>query len=378
MDKIRAFIKDNRDVFLCYIGSKILFIVVLLLTGTSYSDVLGLFDAAHYRDIASGGYYVDGVTVFFPMIPLIMRFTGEAGLIIINQAAFIAGIYNLKKILMRVKDSETVWILAILSVSPMAVFTSVLYTESVYFFLTVFAFRLFIEGRLPLVQGIAIGLSVLTRNTGSLLFFAVFTGYILKFIKEKQSRKRTLTDIIMCYVPASVISLIYPVFLQIRFGNWKIFMDAQYTYWIRIPSNIVRTVFISLKVIFTDEYGFDGMPDTIILFKINEALSLLFMILVIVLIIREIIRMRRIGKISVPSIVCIVYSILFIIALGMTIRDPALDCPTDSFYRYYVSLFPLYLGFSHTGKKTCQAALIVSLLLTLMTAPLFCMGSFFF
>ncbi len=378
MDKIRAFIKDNRDVFLCYIGSKILFIVVLLLTGTSYSDVLGLFDAAHYRDIAREGYYVDGVTVFFPMIPLIMRFTGEVGLIIINQAAFIAGIYNLKKILMRVKNSETVWILAVLSVSPMAVFTSVLYTESVYFFLTVFAFRLFIEGRLPLVQGIAIGLSVLTRNTGSLLFFAVFTGYILKFIKEKQSRKRTLTDIIMCYVPASVISLIYPVFLQIRFGNWKIFMDAQYTYWIRIPSNIVRTVFISLKVIFTDEYGFDGMPDTIILFKINEALSLLFMILVIVLIIREIIRMRRIGKISVPSIVCIVYSILFMIALGMTIRDPALDCPTDSFYRYYVSLFPLYLGFSYTGKKTCQAALIVSLLLTLMTAPLFCMGSFFF
>ena len=45
MDKFRRFIKDNKDVLLCFIGAKVLFAVMVLITKASYSGVLGFFDA---------------------------------------------------------------------------------------------------------------------------------------------------------------------------------------------------------------------------------------------------------------------------------------------------------------------------------------------
>ena len=378
MDRIRKFIVSNKDVLFCFLGSKLLFAAVLLIVRTPYSEVLGFFDAGHYRDIASMGYYVDGVTVFFPVIPLIIRYLGDVGLIVINQLSYITALYFLKQILIKLKEEGKVsTVLAIAAVSPLALFTSLEYTESIYFMLTIIAFYLFVNDKLPALMGIILGLSVATRNTGSMLFFAIFTGYVIRMITENNKGKR-IKDIFLCFVPATAISLIYPVYLQIKFNNWKVFMDAQYTYWVRIPSNIFKTVFTSLEVIFTNKYQFDGAVDTLVLFKINEVLSLGFMILVIVLIVREILIMRRQGRINIPSIVAIIYCALFIVALGMTIRDPNIDCPTDSFYRYYLTLFPVYLGIGRLKERGIQLFMFGSIILTMITCPAFCMGGFFF
>ena len=378
MDKFRRFIKDNKDVLLCFLGAKVLFAVMLLITKTSYSEVLGFFDAEHYRRIAADGYYIDGETVFFPVIPLIIRYLGDIGLVVINQIAFITALYLLKKILLRLKGGAKVsTVLAVVAVSPLALFTSLEYTEALFFLFTVAAFLLFVEKKYPLLMGLILGLSVATRNTGSLLFFAIFTGMCIRLVQSKE-KGRCIKDILMCYIPATAISLIYPVFLQLKFGNWKIFMDAQYSYWIRIPSNIIKTTWISLKVIFTDTYQFDGAVDTIVLFKINEVLSVLLMAFVIFLIVREILLMRRRKTLSAPSVAAIVYSVLFIIAICMTIRDPKLDCPTDSFYRYYMSLFPMYLGLGRFSEKGADVCLIVSLVISLVTSSMFCLGAFFF
>ena len=377
MEKITKFIKANKDVLFCFLGSKVLFAAVLLITRTPYGEALSLFDAVHYRNIASMGYYVDGVTVFFPVIPILIRYIGDAGLVIVNQAAYLTALYFLKQILLKIRGNRNVsTVLAVVAVSPLALFTSLEYTEALFFMLTIIAFYLFVSDRLPLVMGLVLGLSVATRNTGSLLFFAIFIGMCVRMIRDKKIGKG-IRDIILCFVPASAISLIYPVFLQIRFGNWKVFMDAQYSYWVRIRSDVIRTTIISLKVIFTDTYKFDGAIDTIVLFKINEALSVLLMLLVITLCVREIVIMKKTGKMNVSSLVCVVYSLLFIFALGLTIRDPMIDCPTDSFYRYYFSLFPMYLGLSRLNEKLCQISMIVCLVITMITAPLFCMGSFF-
>lgn len=378
MDKFTKFLKDNKDVFFSFLGAKLLFAVILFISKATYPQVLGFFDAKHYRLIAADGYYVDGATVFFPVIPLIIRYLGDVGLIIINQIAFLAALFFLKKILIKLKgEAKVSTVLAVVAVSPLALFTSLEYTEALFFFLTIFAFYLFAEDKYPLLLGLVIGLSVATRNTGSLLFFAVFIGMCMRFAKA-QKRGKSVMDIILCYVPATAISLIYPVFLQIKFGSWKIFMDAQYTYWVRIPSNVFKTAWISAKVLFTDIYKFDGAIDTIVLFKINEALSLGLTIFVTVLIVREILLMRKKRNINVGSVVAVIYSVLFIVALGMTIRDPKIDCPTDSFYRYYASLFPMYLGIGRFSEKMADICMIISLVISLVTSSVFCLESFFF
>jgi hypothetical protein len=148
-------------------------------------------------------------------------------------------------------------------------------------------------------------------------------------------------------------------------------------YWLKIHSNPFKTVFISLKLIFTDSYKYDGV-DTQILFKINEIISLVFMLLVIFLVVKEISTFKKNAAISVPALVAVIYSVLFVIVVSSTIRDPNLDCPTDSFYRYYLSLFPIYLGVARFKQRGLQISMLASLILTLITSPVFCLGSFFF
>ena len=231
--------------------------------------------------------------------------------------------------------------------------------------------------RNPLLIGVVLGLSVATRNTGSLLFFAIFVGMVMEMIRSKEYKK-WIKNIVLAYIPATAISLIYPIFLQIRFGNWKLFMDCQYGYWLRIKSDIFKTIWVSLQVVFTDTYKYGGEMDAIVLFKINEAFSLLLMALLIFLIVREILIMKRAGKISIPSVVAVIYSVLFIIALCMTIRDPEYNAPTACYYRYYASLFTLYLGLGRFKEKTVQICMFGTMLITLLTASVFCLGVFFF
>ncbi|MBP5180628.1 MAG: hypothetical protein J6127_04975 [Clostridiales bacterium] len=371
-------ISDNKDVILCFLGSKLLFVAILLITHVSYPTVLGLFDAFHYRNIAELGYYHEMMTVFFPVIPLIIRYTGDVGLIVINQIAYLFSLYFLKQILLEMKTkTDPSLVLAVVAVSPMALFTSIEYTESLFMLLTVLVFYLFIKDKAAWLMGLILGLSVLTRNTGSLLFFAVFVGMVIRTVKDKEHIKKRIADILICFAPATLISLIYPVFLQIRFGSWRSFMDAQYDYWIRIKSDVFRTTWISLKLIFTNTYTYDAV-DTDVLFKINEVLSVSCLALVVFLIVREILIMRRTNRLNIPAVVAIVYSVLFVIAICMTIREPKVDCPTDSFYRYYAGLFPVYLGIGRFKEGGVKISIIVSVLITLITAPLFCLGSFFY
>jgi len=378
MDKFTKFLKDNKDVFLLFILSRLLLCAILLITRQSYSDVILLFDAEHYRNIAHIGYTEEYMAACFPVIPIIIRYLGDVGMLIINHVAFLFSLYFFKQILIKLKFKTKVsTILSVVAFSPLLLFTSLEYTESLFFFFTILTFYLFVIEANPLILGIVMGLSVATRNTGSLLFFAIFVGMLMKMYQEKSFAK-WIRYIVITYIPATIISLIYPVFLQIRFGNWKLFMDCQYGYWLRMKSDIFKTVLVSLKVVFTDEYQFDGAVDTIVIFKINEALSLLLMGLLIFLIIKEAVRMRRASKVSVESTVAIIYSALFLIALCMTIRDPLYNAPTACYYRYYASLFPIYLWIGRFGEKTVQIFMLLNVLLTVFTASLFCLGVFFF
>ena len=378
MEKVKKFFTDNKDVFLLFALSRLLFAAVLLIAQKSYADVLLLFDAEHYRNVAAIGYQKEYMTACFPMAPLVIRYLGHVGAVIVNHLAFFFSLVFLKQLILKMKvEAKACYVLALVAFSPLALFISLEYTEALFFFFTVTAFYLYVTRRNPLLIGVVLGLSVATRNTGSLLFFAIFVGMVMEMIRSKEYKK-WIKNIVIAYVPATAISLIYPIFLQIRFGNWKLFMDCQYGYWLRIKSDIFKTIWVSLQVVFTDTYKYGGEMDAIVLFKINEAFSLLLMALLIFLIVREILIMKRAGKISIPSVVAVIYSVLFIIALCMTIRDPEYNAPTACYYRYYASLFTLYLGLGRFKEKTVQICMFITMLITLLTASVFCLGVFFF
>lgn len=378
MDKVKKFFTDNKDVFLLFALSRLLFAAVLLIAQKSYADVLLLFDAEHYRNVAAIGYQEEYMTACFPMAPLVIRYLGDVGAVIVNHLAFFFSLVFLKQLILKMKvEVKACYVLALVAFSPLALFISLEYTEALFFFFTVTAFYLYVTRRNPLLIGVVLGMSVATRNTGSLLFFAIFVGMVMEMIRSKEYKK-WIKNIVLAYIPATAISLIYPIFLQIRFGNWKLFMDCQYGYWLRIKSDIFKTIWVSLQVVFTDTYKYGGEMDAIVLFKINEAFSLLLMALLIFLIVREILIMKRAGKISIPSVVAVIYSVLFIIALCMTIRDPEYNAPTACYYRYYASLFTLYLGLGRFKEKTVQICMFGTMLITLLTASVFCLGVFFF
>lgn len=367
-------ISKYKEVILLFLISRILWIAVMVIAPTPFTEVFGLFDTESYRYIAANGY-IDELTVFFPVIPLLIRFISDIGVIIVNNVAFFFSLVLIRHLL---KDhyhmEEYNTVLGIIAVSPQSFFSTLEYTESIFFLLTVASFCLFLERKHFLLLGLILGLSVATRNSGSMLFLAIFVAMCILWAK-KEIR---LCNILMTYIPATVISLIYPIYLQVKFGNWKLFMDAQMEYWLRISSNIFKTVFIGFQVLFTDTYKYDGFDFTI-LNKTNEALSLTLFICTCILLFLEIRPMIRSRKISSDSVVLVLYTVFFLITINMTIRDPHIDCPTDSFYRYYAGLFPLYLMLRRVKKKTAlQLILLCTLPVSIITSYFFSKGIFFF
>jgi len=372
--KFTKILSEYKDVIALFLASRIVFLIIVLMTPVPFLQVWGQFDTEHYRYIAANGYE-DWITVFFPVIPLLIRYISDVGVVILNNLAFLVSLGLIKSILKdhyNFKEASTVT--GILAFSPQSFFSMLEYTESLFFLLTVIAFMLYKSKSHFLSLGLILGLSVATRNSGSMLFLAIFIGMCINWLRKEIK----IVNILTTYIPATAISLIYPVFLQVRYGNWKIFMDAQMEYWVRISSNIFKTVFIQLKVIFTGSYDYGG-ADFNLLIKSNECLSLILFILTVVLLVLEIRPMAKAKKIDTEAAVLVLYTVFFLITIHMTIREPSIDCPTDSFYRYYAGLFPLYLMLRHIKSKTkLQVGLMVTLFVTLLTSYLFSKGIFFF
>ena len=376
MSKIVDFLKKNKDVIIAFLVSRVVFALLMSISKNSYPTILGLFDAEYYRTIAHSGYIGEDLTAFFPMIPLIIKFTGDIGLVIINELAFLASLFILKDLL--IKDyqyKDTLLVLLLLALSPMGFFSMLEYTESLFFFFTLSAFVLFKRRKYPWLMGILMGLSVMTRSAGALLFFAVFAGMCIDWFRKKAR----FIDIVVAYVPATLLSLSFPVYLQIVLGRWNAFLDSQYTCWLKIHSNIFLTTYWNLRYIFTDKFPHDAL-DTMILFKVNEFISLLLMCFIILLVIREIIPMFKNKKVETDSLVLSIFSILCVFSFTSTIRDPLVDCPTDSFFRYYLGMFSIFvmLGKTPFRKDITRIFIYLMIMISIVTSVYFSREVFFF
>lgn len=307
----------NKDVFKYFAISRLMLLLGILmyclLSSTNIMEIYSYFDNEWYIDIAKNGYS-DISVVFFPMIPLIIRYFGIIGCVIINLiTSYLAGllIYKLSNL-----KGSILWFF-----SPIAIFSILLYTESIFIFLTILTLYLY-KNKKYLLAGITLGLSVLTRNMGSMLFFSIFIYMFYYFIKKKIKFK----DILIMYIPATIISLIYPIYLQVKFNNWHIFVDSQYTYWDRISGNIFSIISDDINFMITSTNFFD---------KFYIIVNFIFLGLMIYFIYKDI---RSNKKFTINSI----YMILSILAIYSSARS-GYNIPSTSFYRYFLGCYPIYL-----------------------------------
>jgi Gpi18-like mannosyltransferase len=178
-----------REVLLDFVATRIAVIVIAELAaliigqraGTHVQEsshillaVWGRWDAVHYIDIATRGYQGTDMA-FFPLYPFLIRVVGAlagnhliAGLLISN-ASFFFGLLFLYKLLEHEYD-RTVARRAIFYVSifPSAVFFSAVYTESLFFMLTVASFYYMRSHRWWMAGAIGF-FAALTRVEGILL-----------------------------------------------------------------------------------------------------------------------------------------------------------------------------------------------------------------
>ena len=361
--------KKYTDVILLFTASRIAFLLLFLLAGNPFSLLTDFFDSHLYTQIANNGYTDGYLTAFFPMIPLIIRFCTGYGLLVVNQICFLFSLVILKKTLEEYKSQNIQMVLFMFAFSPVSYFSIICYTESIFFFLTLFAFYLFMKNKYPWLMGILIGLSVFTRNTGSIVFFAIFAGMCIRWFRKETK----FLDIILAYVPATLISVLYPIYLQVKFGNWKIFVDCQYTNWLKVRSNVINTYITSFKMIFTDTYEFDIY--TLTLFRINEIITVLISLFFIFLCIKE---FKKLKKFDAVSVVAALILLMSIVIFASTIHDPKTSAPTRSFYRYYMGMFPAFTMLYDLSPKFMPALAIVSILASFFISVIFFKASYFY
>lgn len=341
----------NKNVFKWFIVSRLLLLLIILsyclFSNTNILDIYSYFDNEWYVEIANNGYN-DETVVFFPLIPLIIRYFGSVSLVIINViCAYFTGLIIYK--LSNIKGSK-LWFF-----SPIAIFSILFYTESLFMFLTVLTLYLY-KNKKYLLAGITLGLSVFCRNMGSVLFFSIFFYMLYEFIKGKVKLK----DILIMYIPATIISLIYPVYLQVVFNNWHLFVDSQHVYWDRVSSNIFSVIIMDIKHIINNLYF-----GNFLYFIVNY----MFLGLMIYFIYKDIVKNK---KLTINSI----YMILSILAIFSSCRD-GYNIPSTSFYRYFLGCYPIYLISSEENDRVYNAILYVFILLFLMCSTLFVANVFF-
>ncbi len=303
--------------------------------------VWGRWDAVHYLNIATRGYQGTEMA-FFPLYPMMIRALGVlvgnhlvAGLLISNACFFFALLF-LYKFLEREFD-RTVARRAIFYVSifPSAVFFSAVYTESLFFMLTVATF-FYLRRRRWLIAG-AIGFfAAMTRVEGILL--------VVPFALEWYSvYRQRLVENIRSLLPAALIGCglaLYMAYLWVLTGDPLFFSHVQ-AHWNRHlapPWVSVANSFIAIA------HAQSGAAVA------NQALELSFTALMVAVLIFGWRRLR-------PS---------YIAYMALSILIPMSTSSLMSMPRFALVLFPLFAILARWGDRPWVNNLILAFSLPLL------------
>lgn len=203
---------------------------------TELGNLLARWDTAFYYSIATTGYdwnpavFSHQNVVFFPLFPLLMRWGGAAlgghplaaGLIV-SLAAFVGGIAILARLVAFEMGDEFVWpVILLISTFPYALFFSVVYTESLFLFLSVGAFYAMRRGALSIAAGCGL-LAGLTRPNGMWLALALVWIALSSDYTTDGSRPNAGVGRAWCALAAACApllgTLMYSSYLHLQFGD---------------------------------------------------------------------------------------------------------------------------------------------------------------
>ena len=247
-------------------------------------------------------------------------------------------------------DEECLWVVFLFFISPISIFTCMFYTVGLFLFLTIFAFYLYKCKKNYLILGITLGLSVMTRSLGSMLFFSIFIFMFIDVIKKKER----FSNILITYIPATIISCLYPIYLYMETGDLLYFTEVQFLYWNRVSTNIF--------MILIDSFRYLNMNFNF-LYGLNYVLTAGLVIYIIYVIIKN--------WCDKKYYEIYLYMIFSLIAICSTIRHTG-DAVT-SYYRYIFGCFPIYFMILPKQKN-----LFVILFLTIFITMGFLMGVYFY
>ncbi len=206
-------------------------------TGTGANFGLGVFDGVdsiHYRNIATTGYeYINDAEMhnkvaFFPLFPLTIKFLMKLGLsfdlagILVSNLAFLGAVYC---VYFWVKsyygDKEARWATAVLSWCPLSIFSSVIYPEGLYLFLTAATMQAFDKNRYALTAFFG-ALATATNPIGLALTPALI-------IASWKQRKNSISYLAALATAIGVIS--YSLYCAFKLSQPLDLIEAQKTWF---------------------------------------------------------------------------------------------------------------------------------------------------
>ncbi|MGC2130010.1 MAG: mannosyltransferase family protein, partial [Candidatus Aquilonibacter sp.] len=304
-------------------------------------NVWGRWDAVHYLTIATQGYSGTDMA-FFPLFPLLIRILGSlvgnhlvAGLLISN-ASFFFGLLYLYKLLEHEYDRSVARrAIFYVSIFPSAFFFSAVYTESLFFMLTVASFYYMRMHRWWLAGAIGF-LAALTRVEGVLL---VVPFLIEWYSQYKPKLKQHLSNL----APGGLIPLglfTYMALLWVLVGDPLYFSHVQ-IHWNRHFAPPWVSVINSIHQIATATQG---------LTIANQLMELSFTFLMIAVLL---IGWRQLR----PS---------YIAYMALSILIPMSTSSLMSMPRFALVLFPMFAILARDGERPWVNNLILAFSLPLL------------
>jgi hypothetical protein len=351
-----------RDVIVDFVVSRFAIIVIAELAaviigqraGTHVQEsrhlllaVWGRWDAVHYLDIAKYGYHGFDMA-FFPLYPLLIAALGSlignhliAGLVVSNLALFFGLLYLYKLVEHEFDRNVARRAIFYISIFPTAVFFSAVYTESLFFFLTVASFYYMRERRWWLA-GVFGFFAAMTRVEGVLLIVPFAIEWFVSHRPLRQAQgdiRRGLRDL----APLVLIPLglgLYMGYLWVLNGDPLYFSHVQ-SHWNRHFAAPWTSVINAFHKIATAT-----SPQT----QANQTLELVFTALMIFVLI---VGWRRLK----PS---------YIAYMALSILVPMSTSSLMSMPRFALVLFPMFAILALWGKRPAINNAIVAFSLPLL------------
>ena len=188
-------------------------------------------DGRHFINIASLGYSGTNFA-YFPLYPLLINLVSHLGLtpiyagILISSLATIFSLYFLFKVINlddyagKDKRRFSLEVIILLLFFPFAFILTSVYSDSLFLLLTTASFY-FARSRHWLIAGIFAFLASLTRLSGIALIPALALEWWLQGGKKKIGWRGLIAPL------GSLLGfVVYPLYLQIQFGNWRLFQSS--------------------------------------------------------------------------------------------------------------------------------------------------------